>query len=160
MLMKMKVHFFKASCLAIVLIFPFSKSSSVFAGPNVLAWEAGTGFGIGQYGETNVPPDLTNAVAIAAGGFHSLALRTDGTVVAWGRNLEGETNVPPGLSNVVAIAAGYYHSVALRNDGTLAVWGDNTFGQTNIPAGLSNVVAVAGSYSDTIVLKPEWTVRA
>ncbi len=48
-----------------------------------------------------------------AGGCHSLALQSDGTVVAWGDNRFGQTNVPPGLSNVVAIAAGYYHSLAI-----------------------------------------------
>ena len=142
----------------LVLIFFFLKSLSVLGSPNVIAWEAGTGFGIGQYGETNVPDDLTNAVEIVAGGFHSLALRTDGTVVAWGRNTEGETNVPAGLSNVVSIAAGYYHSIALKGDGTIVVWGANNYGQTNIPAGLSNVVAIAGSYYDTLVLKADGTV--
>jgi alpha-tubulin suppressor-like RCC1 family protein len=155
----MEIRFFKASCLTGVLFFFFLKSS-VLGSPNVIAWEAGTGFGIGQYGETNVPPDLTNAVAIAAGGFHSLALRNDGTVVAWGRNSEGETNVPTGLSNVVAVAAGYYHSIALKADGTIVVWGDNSFGQTSVPAGLSNIVAVAGSYYDTIVLNSDGTVLA
>jgi hypothetical protein len=42
-------------------------------------------------------------VAIAAGGFSSLALKSDGTIVAWG----SITNVPSGLSNVVSIATGY-----------------------------------------------------
>jgi alpha-tubulin suppressor-like RCC1 family protein len=45
---------------------------------------------------------LKNVVAIAAGYYHSLALKSDGTVVAWGYNYEGETNVPAGLTNVVA----------------------------------------------------------
>lgn len=151
---------FQSFLWAVTFLFSFVLSSSVLGAPNVLAWEAGSRFGIGQYGETNVPPDLTNAVAIAAGGFHSLALKNDGTVVAWGRNINGETNVPTGLSNVVAIAAGYYHSIALKADGTIVVWGANTSGQTNIPAGLSNVVAIAGSYSDTIVLKADGTVLA
>jgi hypothetical protein len=65
----------------------------------------------------NVPPDLTNAVAVASGSEHILALRTDGTVVAWGANSDGQTNVPPGLTNVVAIAAGGDHSLALVGDG-------------------------------------------
>jgi alpha-tubulin suppressor-like RCC1 family protein len=37
----------------------------------------------------------------AAGGFHALAARSNGTVVAWGLNHLTQTNVPPGLSNVV-----------------------------------------------------------
>jgi hypothetical protein len=52
-------------------------------------------------------------VAIAGGGYHSLALKADGTVTVWGDNYYGETNVPAGLSNVVAIAGGYEHDLAL-----------------------------------------------
>jgi len=56
---------------------------------------------------------LSNVVAVAGGAYHSLALKSDGTVVAWGYNGDGETNVPPGLSNVVAIAGGGSESLAL-----------------------------------------------
>jgi hypothetical protein len=52
-------------------------------------------------------------VAISASGGHSLALKSDGTVVAWGGNLSGQANVPTGLNSVIAIAAGGYHSLAL-----------------------------------------------
>ncbi len=69
-------------------------------------------------GQTNVPAGLTNVVAIAGGSYHSLALKYDGTVVAWGDDSAGQTNVPPGLNNVVAIAAGGFHSLALKNDGS------------------------------------------
>ena len=72
----------------------------------------------------NVPAGLTNVVAIAGGGYHSLALKYDGTVVAWGDNSAGQTNVPAGLSNVVAVAAGGFHSLALKNDGSVVAWGD------------------------------------
>ena len=77
------------------------------------------------------PSTLTDAVAIAAGAYHNLAIRANGTVVAWGADDYGQTNVPAGLSGVIGIAAGTWHSVALRADGTVAVWGDNSFGQTN-----------------------------
>jgi trimeric autotransporter adhesin len=45
-------------------------------------------------------------VAITSGTYHSLALKSDGTVVAWGNNSMGQCNVPAGLSGVVAITAG------------------------------------------------------
>ncbi len=51
--------------------------------------------------------------AIAAGGAHSLALKSDGTVVAWGDNSAGQRSVPSGLSGVTALAAGGFHSLAL-----------------------------------------------
>jgi hypothetical protein len=54
--------------------------------------------------------------AISAGGFHGLALKEDGTVVAWGLNDHGQARVPPGLSGVTAVAAGGFHSMALIAD--------------------------------------------
>ncbi|HIG45586.1 MAG TPA: cell wall anchor protein, partial [candidate division Zixibacteria bacterium] len=60
-----------------------------------------------------VPQDLDDVTAIASGGPHSLALKSNGTVVAWGYNNQGQTNVPQYLDDVTAIAAGGYHSMAL-----------------------------------------------
>jgi hypothetical protein len=59
-----------------------------------------------------VPPG-TRFQAIAAGGSHSLALKSDGTVVGWGDNFYGQARPPSGLSNVVAVAAHWYQSLAL-----------------------------------------------
>ena len=56
---------------------------------------------------------MTNIVALCGGGSHSLALKADGGVVAWGNNLSGQCNFSPSLSNVTAIAAGDSHSVLL-----------------------------------------------
>ena len=63
-----------------------------------------------------MPTVLSGVVAIAAGQFHTVTLKQDGTVVAWGYNQYGQTRVPAGLSGVVAIAAGWSHTVALRLD--------------------------------------------
>src|SRR5207253_11156506 len=68
---------------------------------------------------------------IAAGEYHSLALQSNGTLVAWGSNSSGQTNVPSGLGRVVALAAGDNFSLALKADGTIAAWGDNASGQTS-----------------------------
>ena len=85
---------------------------------------------------------------MAAGTYHTVALKSDGTVVAWGGNSSGElgdnqscgtTCLTPvqvldvggvgNLSGVVAIAAGAGFSVALKSDGTVVAWGDEQFGE-------------------------------
>jgi alpha-tubulin suppressor-like RCC1 family protein len=104
------------------------------------------------------PIEATNAVAISAGAMHNVALRRDGTVIAWGA--AGLTNVPGGLSDVLSVAAGGNHSMALKGDGTVVVWGNNSNGELNIPAGLSNVVAIAAGGNHCVALKNNGTVVA
>ena len=122
-------------------------------------WPAGTVVAWGN--AAPVPADATNVVAISAGAEHDLALRADGTVLAWGQdNTFGETTVPAGLANVVAIAAGYDHNLALKADGTVVAWGWNYQGQTDVPPGLSNVTAVAASGMRSMALKSDGIVAA
>lgn len=85
-------------------------------------------------------PGLTGVIAIAAGRYHTLALKQDGTVWAWGNNTLGQlgdgttTNKQspvqvPGLTGITAISAGDSHSVARKSDGTVYTWGLNNVGQ-------------------------------
>ena len=99
-----------------------------------------------------IPADLTNAIAIAAGWGHGLALYADGTVSAWGDNQFGQTNVPAGLAGVISIAAAGGHNLALKSDGTVVGWGDDSFGQTTVPAGVTNIVAIAAGTNDSLAL--------
>jgi hypothetical protein len=133
----------------------------------VLAW------GDNSYGQCNVPllPNGLSYVAISAGGWenyfidnsyywetyygyvhpsHSVALRSDGTIVAWGSNSYGQTTVPPLAAGTVYtdVSAGSDHTAALCSDGNLVTWGNNTYGQCNVtpaPAGLFYVGVEAGA---------------
>jgi alpha-tubulin suppressor-like RCC1 family protein len=91
--------------------------------------------------------------AISAGPNHSLALRSDGTVYAWGANESGQLGdgktvnlkVPTpiaALSNIVALAAGAKHSLALSNDGTVWAWGANASGQLGDKTATARLVPV------------------
>jgi len=106
----------------------------------------------------------TRFTEIAAGGSHSLTLKGDGTVVAWGNNADGQCTVPAGLSGVVRVAAGEEHSLALRSDGTVAAWGEVWNGSAwvpaTVPAGVSGVVAVAAGGSHSLALKSDGSVVA
>jgi RHS repeat-associated protein len=123
---------------------------------------------------------LSNVTAVAAAYAQSYALKSDGTVWAWGYNLNSQlgdgttTNrsVPvqvTGISGVSAIDGEYKSVVALKNDGTVWTWGTNTQGQLGtgttttsaVPLqvpGLSGVTGIAGGVVHTLALKNDGTV--
>lgn len=110
-------------------------------------------------GSTAVPNDLTNVIGIAAGGSHSVALKTDGAVVVWGGD-SLKRRVPADLTNAVAISAGGWGTLALRADGTVAAWGSSTTVITNVPPALTNAVALAAGAGHSLALKSDGTVVA
>ncbi|WP_327014487.1 hypothetical protein [Cryobacterium sp. GrIS_2_6] len=103
-------------------------------------------------------PSGSGVTAIAAGHFSSMALRSDGTVTAWGMERSGDLTIPAGLSGVISIAMGGFHSLALKADGTVVAWGNNVFGQSAVPVGLTGVVAIAAGFQQSLALKSDGTV--
>jgi len=80
--------------------------------------------------DCNTPADC-GFTAVAAGESYSLALRADGSVVAWGCNNFGQCNVPEPNSGFIAIAGGWGHGLALRGDGSIVSWGRDDYGQVS-----------------------------
>jgi hypothetical protein len=118
-----------------------------------------TGWGYNTFGAASIPAAAqSNLVAIAAGGYHSLGLLANGSVMGWGLNATAQNTIPAAASNVVAIAEGNGHSMALRADGIVICWGDASDGRTIVPPGLNNVVAIAGGGGHSLALKSNGTV--
>lgn len=130
---------------------------------------------------------LKDIISISAGAYHSLALKKDGTVWAWGGNKNGQLGngmyrsdrqayQVQELTDIIEVATGYNHSVALKNDGTVWAWGGNDVGQlgdgTKIEKtkpiqvkDLSGVVKIAAAGDNnqsfyTTVIKDDGTIWA
>ena len=100
------------------------------------------------------------ANTIAGGCSHSLGVKADGAVAAWGYNNYGQVTVPPGLSDIVAVAALYNPQPGpegRRHRGRLGI---EYYGQCNVPAGLTGVAAVAAGAYHSLALKADGTVVA
>ena len=89
-----------------------------------------------------------------------MALKADGTVVAWGNNWYGQIEVPGTIQGSVrAVSAGVFYSVALLKDGSVVAWGKNEYGQSTVPAGAkTNVVAIAAGGVHVAALKADGSV--
>ncbi|MCR4622338.1 MAG: hypothetical protein K5663_09700 [Clostridiales bacterium] len=93
---------------------------------------------------------------VAAGLYHSLMVRMDGTVLSCGDNSKGQTNTG-NWTNITMVAAGYYHSAGLREDGTVVAVGDNSAGQLNVK-GWKDVVRIVCAAYDTVGLTSDGKV--
>lgn len=126
--------------LGLALLLGHQAVTSCYGAGSVAGW------GYDNAGQVSIPPQaLAGVTAVAGGANHSLALKADGTVLAWGLDASGQTDVPAGLSNVTAIAAGSVYSMALQASGTVVVWGT----QVAAPAGLAGVVAIAAGWDSS-----------
>ena len=70
---------------------------------------------------------------MAAGEYHTVGLKSDGTVMAAGSNDQGRLDVGT-WTPMVQVAGRGYHTVGLKSDGTVAAAGYNEYGQTNVGA--------------------------
>ena len=122
-----------------------------FAGAPTRVWGMGTVGDGRQYGSVSWPPTVgapaapanINGMTLLRGSFgqmHSLAIRDDGRVFAWGHNGLGQLGLGdtvarleptqvPGLIDVVKVQAGNAHSAALTLDGRVFTWGLNDVNQ-------------------------------
>ena len=95
---------------------------------------------------------------IAAGDYHSVGLKYDGTVVATGGNEFDECNVSD-WKDIVAVAANQNHTVGLKADSTVVAVGNNSHGCCEV-SNWKDIVAIAAGRYHTVGLKADGTVVA
>jgi len=121
--------------------------------------------------EQTTPVNVTGietATSIAAGGWHTCALLTDGTMMCWGWNIKGQLgyetvpeddrrypDIVSGITTATSIGLGGYHSCVLLTDGTVKCWGENIYGQlgngTTTPQTSTTPVDVSGITTATSI---------
>lgn len=126
--------------------------------------------------------NLTDVASIAAGPYHVLALKSDGTLWGWGSNNNGElgtgstassSSTPAQImSDVTGMAGGTTHSLAIKSDGTVWAWGSTTtsqyYGEVGATASatpvqipnLDQVSAVSAGDYFSVALRKDGTVWA
>ena len=108
-----------------------------------------------------VPADLGPVSAVAAGWYHTCAVKADGHLVCFGwNNSGGQCAVPADLGPVSAVAAGWYHTCAVKADGHLVCFGwNNSGGQCAVPADLGPVSAIAaGHHTCAVKADGRWLI--
>jgi alpha-tubulin suppressor-like RCC1 family protein len=127
---------------------------------------------------------LTSVKWLGGRGYHSVVVKTDGTIWSWGNNWYGQlgngttnllgTNTPvqvKNLTNPAAISGGGFFSLALMPDGSIWSWGNNTYGQLGDGTfinrsnpvrvvGLSNMIGISCGFLHALALKSDGTAWA
>lgn len=117
-----------------------SEMESVFAKPAILGYNA-------KYRNL-----------LAAGMYHSVALKTDGTVLAIGNNECGQCDVES-WRNITAVGAGGFHTIGVKRDSTVIAAGDNLEGQCNVSE-WESIISVCASSRHTVGLRSDGRVVA
>lgn len=99
---------------------------------------------------------ITVRETVSAGYSHTVALKSDGTVVAAGSDSSGQSDVD-GWSDIVAVSAGRAHTVGLKSDGTVVTAGKDSAGRCDV-RNWSDIVAISAGFENTAGLKSDGTV--
>ena len=172
-------------------VYPFGNAYNPVRGTNVVGWGAGDGNNSDvcqinkwpNFGQSILPSDLGHCLKVSAGGYHSLAIKNDNKLKAWGAGSVGcplcttfnqnnvhfsQSVIPTDLIDVefIEISAGKFHSCGIRKDNNQVVcWGAGkikedgggvckvNWGQSIVPGGLNRCIKVSAGGYHTCVIK-------
>jgi alpha-tubulin suppressor-like RCC1 family protein len=145
-----------------------SHTSAVRTNGTIWAWGQGSAGKLGDNSTTSksspvsVVGGFTDWCQVSVGGSHTSAVRTNGTIWAWGSNADGKlgdntatsksspVSVVGGFTDWCQVSAGGSHTSAVRTNGTIWAWGSNEFGKLgdNSTTSKSSPVSVVGGFTD------------
>lgn len=99
-------------------------------------------------------------VDLAAGDFTCLALKNDGSIVAWGSNSYLQGEVPSPNADFLTVASGGTHSLGLKADGSIVAWGEDWSGQCQVPEPNTDFAAMAAGAYHSLGLKTDGSIVA
>ena len=99
---------------------------------------------------------IADRARIASGTNHTLALTSDGRVIAMGNHEKGQCLVWE-WRDVIAISAGNEFSLGLKSDGTVVSAGDNTVGQCNV-SDWTKITSISAGYLNSLGLKSDGSI--
>ena len=102
--------------------------------------------------------EIATRDTVAAGIWHTVGLKANGTVAAMGYNDYGQCDVDD-WTDIVAISAGGYYTVGLKADGTVVAVGNDDYGKRNVKK-WRDIMAISAGYDHTVGLKADGTVVA
>ncbi len=103
-------------------------------------------------------PAYGQSLASGPWSSHTLGIRPDGTVAAWGYDYHGQVSGANSVSGATAVAAGMNHSLALRADGTIASWGTDYLGSVSGPSSVNNAIAISAGSLYSLALLSDGSV--
>ena len=95
---------------------------------------------------------------LAAGRYHTVAIREDGSCVWCGDNSYGQTSLAD-WNNIVSVACGYNHTLGLSEEGKVVAAGSNQYGELETSC-WDHVVDIAGGMFHSVALHENGTVSA
>ncbi|AKL72578.1 Regulator of chromosome condensation (RCC1) repeat [Actinobacteria bacterium IMCC26256] len=140
------------ACTAVIGLRSNAQPAGATAFAKIVSW------GDDEYRQVSEMPSGSDFTQVSLGERHSVALRTDGSLVSWGEpsgGIYGQVSDTPSGTDFTQVSAGRFHSVALKSDGSLVSWGMDIYSQVSSTPSGTDFTQVSAGYYSSVALKSD-----